>query len=138
MRALGGRPSIKNPRIAAVTQTATPVTKLFNPVPTNVVSIAEIARRIPLVDQHDKHLRWLDEDEARDMIRRKRVELVWHRKRLAKLRLKENEPIELPLSVVDEEFSGNRAPAQCVHNQETDDNPRGCWTFRRRRALIAA
>lgn len=138
MGVVAGRATLNNPRIAAVTQTATPVTNLFIPVSTNVVSIAEITRRIRLVDQHDKHLRWLDEDEARDMIRRKRVELVWHRKRLAKLRLKENEPIELPLSVLDEEYSGNRAPAQCVHNQETDDNPRGCWTFRRRRALIAA
>lgn len=91
----------------------------------------ELRERVPLYDG-DALIRWVDEDEARELIRAGCATLLRTKRRIRALRLRAR-PV-----------AGGQRPAardplrrfHYSHTRETDENPAGVWTLMPYRVLI--
>jgi hypothetical protein len=81
--------------------------------------------RLPLYDG-SKLARWIDEHEARELIKTRQAELLRTKKRIRALRLISGATATIARPI--ERGSGPR-PTRYSHNRETIDNPPKVWTL---------
>lgn len=79
---------------------------------------------LPLLDLSNEQICWLDEAQAREMIRKQEVELLWSKRRVRALRLRAAAPSPAQIRAY-QQLGGTRYS----HNRETPVNPRNCWTL---------
>lgn len=86
-----------------------------------------MAERVLLLDEHSRPVRWLTEDEARELVRQEQVVVLGTRRKIHAVRLRPDRP-----PTVDERIAMHRpgpARRRYSHNRETADNPAGVWTL---------
>lgn len=80
-------------------------------------------RKLPVQDQGGELLFWVTDDRARELVRDRKVEILWGGKKARALR------------VIDEQAMtqffgwGHESGRHYSHDHETDRNPRGVWTL---------
>jgi hypothetical protein len=107
--------------------TQLPVTTLLPPVPSASSQPRRLADRVALLDADGTHLSWLEDDDARRLVRQGKVEVLGTRNKVRAVRVVRGETL-----TADERMVAKRSgPARrhYSHNHETEDNPAGVWTL---------
>jgi hypothetical protein len=93
-------------------------------------ALLPLADRIALLSPDGRHVSWLREDEAVDLIRQGRVELLGTSKKVRFVR-------QLPdcIGTPEQRLGAGHKTGPCrrhySHKRETPQNPEGVWTLRR-------
>lgn len=86
-----------------------------------------ISDRVALLDEHNRHVRWLTEDEARDLVRESQVVVLGTRRKIHAVRLRSDRPPSVAETIA--MHRPGPARRKYSHNRETRDNPAGVWTL---------
>ncbi len=134
--ALGGAPAVRRradagPFRDGARSDRSPTEKQATPGPTPVQPSSTLARtladRVALLDEQNRHLRWLTEDEARDLVREGQVVVLGTRRKVHAVRLRSDRPPSLAETIA--MHRPGPARRKYSHNRETRDNPAGVWTL---------
>jgi hypothetical protein len=77
----------------------------------------------PVSDENGEFLRWVDADEAHELVAGRQAETLWHKTRIWGLRMIAVDPLpERPVALRRRGFGDS-------HRHETDRNPPNVWTI---------
>lgn len=104
-----------------------PVTALLPPVQPDASGQLRLANRVALLDVDGMHIEWLEEEDARRLVRQGKVEVLGTKRLGRAVRALPGKALS-----ADERLPAVRSgPARrhYSHNLETADNPAGVWTL---------
>ena len=104
-----------------------PVTPPRPEVQSSLSDSRPLADRIAFIDADGQHVSWLNEDEARELVRSGRASFLGTRKKIRCIQAAASGPDQGPPA------RPGAARRKYSHRRETEENPAGVWTLIRLR-----